>query len=230
MKRKIFILVLFVSILFLGSSCGKSSYLTLKKALKNSNTTNFSYVVDTKMKLSYESETQTQLSEIDIKSTAERIFMSTTVLNQTVDVYEEIDGDSVLVYTKVNNKWSEPTTISLEEALDEIQNIEIIDLSKDDFKYEDGVWVGNTASLQDKIDEALKKFKEQFEEMGIKQMEITWQKYNLTIEDKYVDTLEMDFRIRGILNKRYITIEVSMEVEYYDWGTTIVSKPSNLPE
>lgn len=230
MKRKIFILVLFVSVLFLGSSCGKSSFSTLKKALENSNTTNFSCVMNTKMNISYGSETQTQLSEIDIKATAERIFMSTTLLNQTVDVYEEIDGDSVLVYTKVNNKWSEPTTITLEEAQDEIQNVEITDLSKDDFKYEDGVWVGNTESLQDKIDEEVKKFKEQFEEMGIKQIEITLKKYNLTIEDKHIDTFEMDFKIRGILNKSYITIEVSVEAEYDDWGTTIVSKPSNLPE
>ncbi len=232
MKKFLYVLFIFLFI-FSINSCGKKDndddnnpdgnknnpggetidYLSIiNKPLTNATFENI--VV---MKMNYNGNESDMNGKMTLKQDGDRSYMVSEMLGMTSEEYTEKVGDSYKVYSKSFGDWTFREDVSTPE-----QQMPIAVFKEGDFKYENGVLIGNVAKLQDTFASF---FTETDDAEGF-----TLTKYDITIKDGYISEIKMLASIESVEGTDVMKANYDYTIKISNIGSTSFDRPAGLPD
>ncbi len=224
MKKILFLILCLCS--FVLMSCGNEE---LDAALEKIQTTSYTANLEMTMSMKFGWQTTTISSVAIMEADPTQVYMETVTDTgysgkQTVYSYVKIEENTVKVYTK-NLSWlMEEVSIDDYKSENELMNID----TKNTFKLEDGIYVGDVEKLNDQLGELLKE--EISESLGMDaDINIDLTKYNITLENDNVKKIEIDMNANVKNGTQTVDMTMTMVYEFSKIGETTVTVPANLP-
>ena len=224
MKRvKLFILVLLI---FTLTSCSK-----LKKGdedefldIINTPIENCTYHMDIKMEMKNKDVEVTANMEIDAEVSEKEMYMSAYIMDQYDYVYAKKDQNAVYSWEYDGSHWVKQPP----KPLTDFNNNNMLpdeEIEEGDFEYEDGVWVGNTRKLEEKLSES---FLTSLELTGMEtNANFDLKKYNIIIEDGEITQAEIKIEFTMEESGNEIEVVLTYKVYFSKHGETVVTVPFN---
>lgn len=225
LKRSLFIVaVALMTIMLTGCSKEKK----LEKALNALNETNYTADVDMTMVMTSGNTSFTQKIEMLMECDLNNMYMIMETEDNKAYSYAKINGQEVLVYVSTDGKdWDQEDTQTLDEFKKE--NSQIVNADEaSNFKYEDGVYVGNVEALNSALTEYMNAALKELETPGVSIDSTKVTKYNITLDKKNISKIEMNMEMSmsGYGQKIDITYTIVMNITKV--GETQVTVPANL--
>lgn len=225
LKRSLFIVaVALMTIMLTGCSKEKK----LEKALNALNETNYTADVDMTMVMTSGNTSFTQKIEMLMECDLNNMYMIMETEDNNAYSYAKINGQEVLVYVSTDGKdWDQEDTQTLDEFKKE--NSQIVNADEaSNFKYEDGVYVGNVEALNSALTEYMNAALKELETPGVSIDSTKVTKYNITLDKKNISKIEMNMEMSmsGYGQKIDITYTIVMNITKV--GETQVTVPANL--
>ncbi len=225
LKRSIFIVAMVLMTIML-TGCSKVN--KLEKALKALNETSYTADANMTMVITTGNTSITQKIDMLMECDLNNMYMIAEIENNKVYTYAKINGQEVLVYLSTDGKdWDQQDTKTLDEFKNENSQIVNADEAAN-FKYEDGVYVGNVEALNSALTEYMNSALKELETPGISIDSTKVTKYNITLDKKDVSKIEIDMQMSmsGFGQKIDITYTILMSISKV--GETKVTIPANL--
>ncbi|MBE6131028.1 MAG: hypothetical protein E7183_04840 [Erysipelotrichaceae bacterium] len=141
--------------------------------------------------------------------------------------YAIIDGDVVKQYLQYEGEWMLAQILDITEYSDttDIFDVEV----KDAFTLQDGVYVGNLEVLSEVLAETMSQMSEELVGMGGTMKETSIKKYNITLVDGKVASIDIEMFMSMLVEGMTIEISYNMPMTMSKVGETTVTVPENLP-
>ena len=198
------------------------------KAINALNETSYTADVDMTMVMKNGNSSYTQEMKMLMECDPNNVYMILEVEENNVYSFAKINGQEVLVYVSVDGKeWELEETLTLEEFKNE--NSQIIDAEEvSNFKYEDGVYVGDVEALNSALTEYMNSTMEEIQTPGLSIDSTKVTKYNITLDKKNVSKIEIDMEMSmsGFGQTIEVTYTIVMNISKVD--ETQVTIPTNL--
>ena len=225
LKRSLFIVAMVLMTIMLT---GCSKVKKLEKALKALNETSYTADANMTMVITTGNTSITQKIDMLMECDLNNMYMIAEIENNKVYTYAKINGQEVLVYLSTDGRdWDQQDTQTLDEFKNE--NSQIVNADEAvNFKYEDGVYVGNVEALNSALTEYMNSALKELETPGISIDSTKVTKYNITLDKKDVSKIEIDMQMSmsGFGQKIDITYTILMSISKV--GETKVTIPANL--
>lgn len=224
-KRTLFLVaIVLVAIMLTGCSKEKK----LEKAINALNETSYTADVDMTMVMKTGNSSYTQEMKMLMECDPNNMYMILEVEENNAYSFAKINGQEVLVYVSVDGEeWELEETQTLEEFKNE--NSQIIDAEEvSNFKYEDGIYVGDVEALNSALTEYMNSTMEEIQTPGLSIDSTKVTKYNIVLDKKNVSKIELDMEMSmsGFGQTIEVTYTIVMNISKVD--ETQVTIPTNL--
>ena len=229
------VLIFICSFFCLLTLVGCHSVSELTKANNELNEGNYTVYYQTEKKAVYKKRTITDESaEYLVKQNGNQKIVSTwDEEGNRKDVFTEVKEDSVEFF-KGNGRYWEFDRV---EALDDYQEdtiLPIVEISKNNFTFEEEIWVGNVDVINTQLKDYFKEIANEYNSYkGFIDATITSsvKKYNAILENNSLSKIEFEYEVLiTFVDESVITITGSITADYSDIYSTVIIKPEGVLE
>lgn len=230
MKKRLLLLVLICLVTFMSGCSGQKKLERALEAIEEE-----SYTVNQFMKVkvtsSYQGQNIEETIEMDmnLETDPSQMYGEVVMEGQKVYIYAKKVGDEVKTYGKEENEWE---LLDNEDAMESfVDTEEVLDIdTKDIFKKEDGVWVGNPDKINEQLKDYMDDITEQFMGTGIVLDSAKVYKYDITLDGRDLSKVEIVMVMSMTMYGAKIDMTLTMDMKFSNIGKTTVTVPENLPE
>lgn len=232
----LFSIIYICSLLCLLTGCGgyfsgeKPSDVVLKEAIEELNEESYTVTSDMYVEMRVESGGQVVSEKTNsftkIESDGTRTYAEIIAEGIKSYQYTEINDDKVDLYTLFDGNWLLVDSIDLNEYKENDHQVFEID-TKNCFKLEDGIYIGNVEKINEQLKEYMQQFSEQFAGSGLTMTESSVEKYDITLENNKVSKIDIIMNVEMSMDTVVMKIRVTMPMVFSNIGETTVTNPIN---
>ena len=222
-KKSLLLIAIVLTALML-TGCNKTK--KLEKAFKTLNET--SYTINAEMTVSVSSNNQSYTNKMNMyyENDPTQSYSITKYSEGEYYSYCKLTEQGASVYMAFNKTdWTHLYDLTMEEY--NKQNLEVGKVEDAEyFKYENGVYVGDTEALNDTLNDYINSLVKEYIDVGLEIKLFNIKKYNVILEKNNVSQVEIDFEISlGGLGQT-VSTSYSMILNFSKIGETQVTVPS----
>lgn len=216
------------------SVCGETegealqeTFATLEAALEEINTSSSTALVTQTTKVGEETNVLTVKMEVNGNYTLNTMTMS----NETVYSFTEVLGTKIYQYMKQSesSSWMYVGETNVDDYVDTNTVPTDAEFTEDMFTLTNGIWVGDLTKINTLFAPYFELLNQMYEGTGISVSSIMFNKYDVELNNGKVENVWIDMAFTMSVSGTTLTTVSSTHMAYSKIGSTIVTKPADLP-